>query len=421
MRRLLSAIDKLFRFLRNKLLSSCYKLWYWLFLLILGLSAYAIGEYFSSLINRNQQNRENLPFDAISNPEAAIQISSERNGIFIDPHQLEIGELWEDRDYVANISLHNQTDKEIEIGAFAPSCTCTKIEPSELTIPPRGMKKIAVHIDLTERQPNKVFQEKHPFEVQFTPLLGLKQKYPGSGWEISGTVRHRIGLEFARLSFEEDCYQGVNSTRKVRVKINQPIKEIKAITVPESLATVRVEKIPESNDQNIYITPNPVLPIGSWKGKIQFQVIDKQDREFSAATLYIHGETRIPILTVPHEGVLGAQKLNSKVKEILLLKSFNKSWKIVSLELGQNKGSIREFVDKPEESHPSDQSVQETALARRFEIDLPILFPGYQTIPVKIMVENPKGEKQVLEWKLSYIGVSNNEIAKSIPKSIAKP
>ena len=150
MRRLLSAIDKFIRFLRNKLLADCYKLWYWLFLFILGVSAFATGDYFSSFIDRNQQNRADLPAEKVSNSEAAIQMPSERNGIFIDPHQLEIGELWEDRDYVANISLHNQTDKEIEIGAFAPSCTCTKIEPNELTIPPRGMKKIAVHIDHLE-------------------------------------------------------------------------------------------------------------------------------------------------------------------------------------------------------------------------------------------------------------------------------
>ncbi len=373
---------------------------------VLCVSAYATGDYFSGFNDRKQQNRADLPSENVSNPEAIIQIPSERNGIFIDPHQLEIGEVWEDRDFVAHISLHNQTDKEIEIGAFAPSCTCTKIEPSELTIPPRGMKKIAVHIDLTERQPKMVFHEKHPFEVQFTPLLGLKQKFPGSGWEIRGTVKHRIGLEFARLSFEEDCYQGVNITRKVRVKVNQPIKEIKSTAVPESLATVRMEKIPESNDQFIYITPNPELPIGSWKGKIQFQVVDKQDRKFSAATLHIHGETKVPILVAPYQGVVGTQKINTHVKEILSLKLFNKSWKIVSLELGQNKGSIREVSDKPEESRPSEQSVQGSAIERRFEIDLPILFPGYQTIPVKIIVENPKGEKQVLEWKLTYIGES---------------
>ncbi len=406
MRRFLSAIIKTVCVLRNKLLSSCYKLWYWLLLFILSIATYTTGEYFSNLINRNQQNRANLPFESASNPEAIIQIPSERNGIFIDPHQLEIGEVWEDRDFVASISLHNQTDKEIEIGAFAPSCTCTKIEPSELTIPPRGMKKIAVHIDLTERHPNMVFHEKHPFEVQFTPLLGLKKKFPGSGWEIRGTVKHRIGLEFTKLSFDADCYQGVNITRKVRVKVNQPIKEIKSTAVPESVASVHMQKIPESNDQFIYITSNPELPIGSWKGKIQFQVVDLKDREFSAATLYIHGETKIPILMVPHQGVLGTQKVNSNVKEILMLKLLNKSWKIVSLELGQNKGSICELVHKPKQSSPSDQSVQGSALERRFEIDLPILFPGYQTIPVKIIVENPKGEKQVLEWKLTYIGES---------------
>ncbi len=130
------------------------------------------------------------------------------------------------------------------------------------------------------------------------------------------------------------------------------------------------------------------------KWKIQFRVVDKLDREFSA------------ILMLPTQGLIGIQKVNSHVKEILSLKLFNKSWKIVSLELGQSKGSIREFVDNPEVTYPSDQSVQGSALVRRFEIDLPILFPGYQTIPVKIIVENPKGEKQVLEWKLTYIGES---------------
>ncbi len=72
---------------------------------------------------------------------------------------------------------------------------------------------------------------------------------------------------------------------------------------------------------------------------------------------------------VLYQGVVGTQKINTNVKEILTLKLFNlklcnKSWKIVSLELGHNKGSIRELSDKPEGSHPSEQSVQGTVLVR---------------------------------------------------------
>ena len=68
----------------------------------------------------------------------------------------------------------------------------------------------------------------------------------------------------------------------------------------------------------------------------------------------------------------------------------------VYLELGQSKGSIRELVDKPEESHQSKQSVKGSALKRSFEIDLPILYPGDQTIPIKILVQNAKGDCKLI-------------------------
>ena len=76
----------------------------------------------------------------------------------------------------------------------------------------------------------------------------------------------------------------------------------------------------------------------------------------------------------------------------------------VSLELGQSKGTIRELVDKPEESHQSKQSVKESALERRFEIDLPILYPGDQTIPIKILVQHTKGDSKLIHWNINYFG-----------------
>ena len=64
---------------------------------------------------------------------------------------LDMGEVWEAKNFVWRLPIHNLSSRTIEIRKFETSCGCTAVEPSSISILPGETAMVNLKIDLTHR------------------------------------------------------------------------------------------------------------------------------------------------------------------------------------------------------------------------------------------------------------------------------
>jgi len=164
------------------------------------------------------------------------------NGLAVNQSDLEIGEVWEQKDFETVLPIYNQTGAAIDVTDFAVSCGCLAVEPRSLTIPAKETALVRLRINLAKQNRRQIGEMKRPLEVDVTPLF--KSGWPKNpGWKLTGVIKNRVTLDKLAVDFGETLVQGQSPLqRTVLAIVHVPIARLEVIADPP-LATVQFKPL----------------------------------------------------------------------------------------------------------------------------------------------------------------------------------
>lgn len=240
-------------------------------------------------------------------------------GLMVPVANLDIGEVWEEKDFVWELPIRNLARDTIEIRKFANSCSCTAIEPPRLTIQPGETATVKLTIDLTHRSYAESGLVQRPFTLSVHPIT-RQTRHNGSGWQIHGTIRSRVTLEAKSLHFGDQPVRGQPTvTRQVLATVHVPCQGLK-VTVNPLVATATVNRREDDPKRfEITIAVNPELPPGNFQTEAQISVVNPSGKRELAFILPIAGEMQPEVRLLPARVLLMPTPIGETAEAVVTL------------------------------------------------------------------------------------------------------
>jgi hypothetical protein len=247
--------------------------------------------------------------------------SYEIEGLVAATTDLDLGEVWEVKDFACALPIRNSTGSELRITDFSTSCGCVQVEPRSLTIPAGKTATVGLKLDLTHRSRADAGRAERPFVVEITPIQ--KTTGPGQqGWRLHGQVKSRVTLDMPSLPFGEEAVQGqATPARKVVATVHVPMQRLEAVVDP-AVVTARV--IPDAKEPNRFvlnIVPLPSLPTGPFTATVAVDVISPTGERLPGAVLPITGDVRPEVRAVPAQLFLTAKPVGQTADAVVVLQA----------------------------------------------------------------------------------------------------
>lgn len=351
-----------------------------LFLIAICFAAYFVGRMGSQALERKPE--------PVAPPPVAVAA-----GLFIDPAETKLGEMWEAPEYTATVTLRNTSDTAIAVSKFGTSCVCSGIEPASVVVPAHGSVPLRVKMDLTHRMPHLAEQERRPFSVTLHPLV-LQAGVASNGWEFTGVVRSRVGLSHSRLEFGDRCtHAGTPVTRKVRANVFQTGVTLEAVAKPR-LATVEVVPVAgKPGEYEIAITPDPKLAVGPFRFDVPITAVMPGGKRQRCTAIEVSGEMQHSTRIVPSIVLLGEHPVGDEATaEVTVRLPARPGWSVDRVE--GSPGMRVSVGGTPEEGALSYLLVQK------------ITEPGEHVEIAKFQIANPAGAWETVEVTVRYYGVA---------------
>lgn len=248
-------------------------------------------------------------------------------GLHIDAKDLDLGEIWETPEHAVVVPVRNVGSTPVTVAEFATSCDCSGVEPESVTIPPGSSAKVTVKLDLTHRSPYQLGLARRTFSVRLDPVF-QGDFAPTPGWEIRGTVRSRVSLEAASLAFADKCVRGgAPASRTVRATAHLPLLRLE-VSAPQELASVRVETHSDPGRYTLVITPNPDLPIGPFRFRVEVTAVVPDGTAYQCGGIDVSGEIQSPIRVLPRIVLLGEHTVSAHAEADITVRLPADGWAI---------------------------------------------------------------------------------------------
>ena len=261
------------------------------------------------------------PHNSLSSDNATPQVIA---GLSINPSVLDLGEVWEEKDFRCKIPISNRAAHPIEIPGFAISCRCSmKVEPRQLTIPAGETAEVAVHLDLTHRPHTEIGLAERPLNIDLKPLAKNGQPL-ARGWQLHGLIKSRLTIDSNHLEFGESAAVGEEPfLRKVRVVAHVPVKKLE-IETDRDIVTVRATPVASAvNTFELQISPSTKLAAGAFKTSICVDVITETGDRVAGAHLPVSGMMQPEVRVLPARVLLGSRPVGTTAEAVALLQTSN--------------------------------------------------------------------------------------------------
>jgi uncharacterized protein DUF1573 len=313
------------------------------------------------------------------------------NGLYIDPRSLDLGEVWETPEHVAQVSVKNVSAEPRTIIRFEQSCNCLGVEPQGMTISPGQTAELGIHFDLTHKQPYQLGLARWPVSVRIQPVF-QGDFAPSLGWDVRATVRSRVSLENWQLTFGDRCtHSGPRVERKIRANTHQPLRRLEAVAVPNVAAT-RVEPVAGAlGEYFIVVSPRPDLPVGPFRFEVQISAVDEDGSVHRSASLEVSGDMQTTTRLIPSVILLGERKLGEQAEAEVTLLLPQGGWKVDHIEgesTDTNVTRLGASVDGGEQ----------------YRVDQRIAQAGDNVIRVRFVIRKPDGQTEPVKLEVRYHG-----------------
>jgi hypothetical protein len=280
-----------------------------LFLLLVFLSVSFIAAWWGAVVGR--QARE-----ASVKPLPAVEVIA---GLAVAKADLNMGEVWEEKEVAWRLPIRNQTGTSIAIRNFGTDCGCTLVEPRSLTIPAGTTATLNLTFDLTHRLLQDMGQERRPFAISLHPILA-RGRPRGPGWQVHGTVKSRVTLDTLAVDFGERPVHGKPSVaRKVLAAVHVPVESIE-VKLNSAIATALVARRKGSGAQfEIAIKPNPDLSPGTVLTQAEINVRTPTGERLRGATLPVSGHMQPEVRVLPARVLLEGKAIGESAEAIITL------------------------------------------------------------------------------------------------------
>lgn len=313
-------------------------------------------------------------------------------GLEVTAADLDIGEAWEDPNFVRPMTITNRGDRRAEVTDLRGGCECTAVEPRSFTLGPGESQQVRVKIDLTHRYPHQFGVERRELAVGLHPFL-KDRGMTAEGWKITGVIRSRLSLEGRGLQFGDLCGQGGPPvTRKMRATAHVPLAGLGA-ACPRETATVGVRRVGgESGQYHVLVTPTPNLPLGPFRFDVTLTATLPDGSQFPCAPFHVEGEMRSPVRVVPDPVLLGEHAVGATAEAYVSVRFPAAGWSVdrVETELSDTTVTPAEPID----GRPAYRIVQ------------PVMAAGDRYCAVRFVVRKPDGKLETVPVTVRWYGES---------------
>ena len=269
------------------------------------------------------------------------------DGLAVENAALDLGEIWEQTEYVHELVIRNQNPVTEEIQDILPSCGCLSVEPRTLNIPSGGTATVRLKIDLASRKPGEIGLANRPFVVEIWPI---RKRSPErrEGWQVHGIIRSRVTLDILALDFGDEpvCGQPPLS-RKVIARIHVPDVKLQVKAAP---AHVTVEARPHLGSGDAFeltIAPKSLLEAGPFRCKVSLDLITDSGKRLSGVILPVSGRMRPEVRALPSRLVFGPRRVGQTVEATVTLQApAGELWSVDHIELQSDDVRVERF-DSP--------------------------------------------------------------------------
>jgi hypothetical protein len=234
---------------------------------------------------------------------------SQATGLYVDPHGLNIGEVWEDSRVSWVLRIENRSDKEVPIERFYKSCDCTEIEPSSVVVPAGQSRDVKLTIDLMRERTGgtAVGPGVKDFATRIAAVAGAGSEGMSEEWVIRGRVKTAVQFEQSAIDF------GTHSEREQPLPAKRIL--VQTFTDVDSLAArgnptgfpVRVSRRRDDPSRfDLEISAVASLPVGEYRFDLAVEPVQAGGKRLPAKNLPVTAWLVPDLQATPPEIVLGA-------------------------------------------------------------------------------------------------------------------
>lgn len=239
-------------------------------------------------------------------------------GLSIEPKTLDVGEIWETKEYVHRLSVRNETGSPIKFSLIA-SCNCTSISPRVLTIPASQSEQIELKIDLTHRLPGEMGWARRDFGLQLTPVFE-ERHISRHGWILHGVIKSRITLNEDFLQFGESQIYGQRPpTRRLVAKVHVPTERLE-IRTDEKVVVVQMHRISQ-NEFELDVSPSANLSPGQFRTDLSIDLVTPSHERLDGIILPVAGTVQPEVRLLSACVFLGSHRIGASANAIVVLQT----------------------------------------------------------------------------------------------------
>lgn len=307
---------------------------------------------------------------------------------------LDLGEVWEDPEYVRDLTICNRGSQSVQVNGMRGGCECTAVNPQAFTLAPGASQQVRVKIDLTHRTPHQFGVDRRELALTIHPTFA-DRGIAAEGWAIRGVIKSRVSVDGRELAFGDTCGQGESVTRTMKATAHVPLAALEA-TAPSDKATVSVVPAPKRpGGYDIPVTPNPDLPLGPVRFDVALTATMSDGAKHRCVAFGVYGEMRSPVRIISDPVLLGEHPVGSTPEAVVSVRFPAASWS----------------VDRIETEHPDTRVIPTDKLDGRpaYRISQPISKPGDGTCQVRFVCRKPNGQLETMPATLQWYGHTRRE------------
>lgn len=315
---------------------------------------------------------------------------SQVSGLEVAASDLDLGEVWEDPNFVRPVTITNRAGRTVEVVDLRGGCECTSVEPRSFVLGPGESQRVQVKIDLTHRYPHQFGVERRELTVSLHPFLKDRGE-TAAGWAVKGVVKSRVSLEGRGIEFGDTCGQGGSMrTRKILATVHVPLAGLEA-SCPVGTASIGVQPVAQKPGQyHVAVTPNPNLPLGPFKFDVSLVATLPDGAKVSCASFAVQGEMQSPVRIRPGAVLLGELPIGTNASAFVVVGFPAVGWTVDRIETELSETSV--VPAEPVDGSPT------------YRITQPITKDGDRYCTVRFVVRGPTGRLETVPVTVRYHG-----------------
>ncbi len=236
----------------------------------------------------------------------------------VDSKHLDFGEVWETDKFECVVPITNTSGETVHVNHISGSCTCGRIEPTELVLAPAETKSLRLFLDL---RANQVSEKTVSWEFK-TSIWASAQggdKVNNLSWDVRGNVKRLVrspgAIDFGSLSE----LASIPHSRKLQLEPTAPVKSVTA-EINTSLFAVAVTPPTPERGYEIVVTTNMGNTRGRYDGIVTLKFESVNGATLPTVQLPVRAEIVGDVETIP-ASILGSVPTGSELTETVTLRS----------------------------------------------------------------------------------------------------